>query len=148
MRIVLLAAGLAFAGLPAFAQEDPIETRQYLMRANGAAAATAGMMLRGDLEYAPAVGRSAIMTMRAVSHSFGDYLPEGSHDPERSDAEAAIWEDMEGFQAVLAEFRELADAAVEAAGEEGPADREAFAAAVQPVLGQCRDCHQSYRAER
>jgi cytochrome c556 len=147
MRTILLAACAAVAALPALAQEDPIATRQHLMAANGGASGVAGNILRGDIDYNPVLGRSAILTMRAVADSFGDYLPEGSHDPERSRAAAAIWEDPEGFAAVLSEFREAAFAAAEAAGTDGPADQEAFAAAVQPVLGTCRTCHESYRTD-
>ena len=34
---------------------------------------------------------------------------------------------------------------MEAAGEDGPADLAAFKAAVGPVLGNCKSCHESYR---
>jgi cytochrome c556 len=147
MRTTLLAAGIALAAVPALAQENPIETRQLLMRANGGASAIAGNVLRGDIEFNPVIGRSAILTMRAVSESFGDYFPEGSDDPERSRAAPAIWQDREGFMAALADFQEATAAAVEAVGDDGPADQDAFAAAVQPVLGTCRSRHESYRTD-
>jgi cytochrome c556 len=47
--------------------------------------------------------------------------------------------------AALGEFRTATDAAVTASGREGPADAAAFTAAVQPVLGTCRTCHEAFR---
>jgi cytochrome c556 len=38
-------------------------------------------------------------------------------------------------------------AAVEAAGEDGPADVEAFRTAMNPVLGTCKECHETYRID-
>jgi cytochrome c556 len=149
MRQHAIAFG-ALAALAPFAsaqEPDPIETRQALMHANGAAAGIAVGVMREQLDYSPVVGRASIMTMHAVSESFGDYFPEGSLDTERSLAAPAIWEDMEGFRAALEEFRTAASAAVDAAGEDGPADAAAFVGAVRPVLDTCQSCHEDYRLE-
>jgi cytochrome c556 len=147
MKTLAILVGALVAAAPSLAAEDPIAVRQALMSSNGAAAAIAGGVMKGELEYDPVIGRSAIATMRAVSVSFGDFLPEGSADPERSRASPRIWEDMEGFQAALQEFQEATAAALEASGRDGPPDAEAFTAAVQPVLQTCQSCHEDYRLE-
>lgn len=153
IRHAILAAGLATAmlpaALPAAAQtDDPIATRQIIMIANGNAAGIAGNVLRGNIEYNPIIGRAAITAMHSAATTFGHYFPEGSLDTERSDAAPAIWENMDDFMSRLENFRSAAAAAAESAGSEGHPDAESFAAAVQPVLGTCRDCHETYRLER
>jgi cytochrome c556 len=144
-KIVLVAGALAASSISALAADDPIAVRQALMANNGAAGAVAGAMLKGELPYSSAVGKAAIYAMNATAQAYGDFFPEGSVDAERSHAAPAIWEDMAGFQAALEEFRAASTAAVEAAGEDGPADAEAFGAAMGPVFDTCKGCHDDYR---
>lgn len=139
--------GLALLAMPAVAADDPIAVRQVLMSSNGASAAVAGAVLKGELDYSPVVAKSVFTSMAAVAQAFGDYFPEGSADPARSDAAPRIWEDAAGFETELTEFREITATALEAAGKDGPADAAAFQAALQPVLGTCRSCHETYRLE-
>ena len=147
MKKTAFAFGLvAVLALPALASEDPIATRKALMQSNAAAAAVSAAMMRGELEYSPAVGKAAIAAMNAAAIAYGDYFPEGSMG-ENTAASARIWEDMDGFMASVGEFRTAAAAAATASGENGPADAAAFAAAVQPVLGTCRTCHEAYRIQ-
>jgi cytochrome c556 len=147
MKKTAFAFGLVAAlALPALASEDPIATRKALMQSNAAAAAVSAAMMRGELDYSPAIGKAAITAMHATAIAYGDYFPEGSTG-ENTSAAARIWEDMDGFMAALGEFRTATDAAVTASGREGPADAAAFTAAVQPVLGTCRTCHEAFRID-
>ena len=143
-KIALAVSGLMLAATVAMAANDPIATRKALMDANGAAAGVSAAMLKGDLDYNPAVAKSAIMTLRAVSHSYGTFFPEGS-DKGDTKASPKIWSDHAGFEAELAKFQADADAAAKAAGKDGPADLDAFKAAVTPVFSHCKTCHQDYR---
>jgi cytochrome c556 len=140
----ILVGALALA-TTAFAQDDPIAIRQALMSNNGAAAALAGGMLKDEVAYSPVAGKAVIEALSATAHAFGSFFPEGSADPTRSKASPKIWEDAAGFRAALDKFRADVAAAREAAGKDGPADKAAFAAAIQPVLGNCRSCHEGYR---
>ncbi|TYC52261.1 cytochrome c [Rhodobacterales bacterium] len=135
---------LTFAGASAIAAEDPIATRQAIMSSVGAAAGLGGGMMKGDVAYSPAAGKSAIATMRAASLTFGDFFPEGS-DQGKTGAAAKIWEDPDGFKAELAKFAGATEKAMAASGKDGPADLEAFKAAFGPVLGSCKSCHETYR---
>lgn len=148
MKRLAVAFTAAFCASAAVAQDaDPIETRIALMHSNGTAAAITGGILRGELDYDPRIGRAAIYAFGATAETFADYLPEGSHDPERSRAAPAIWDDREGFTAEWEAYRSAVVQAKDAAGEEGPADAEAFQAAVQPIMETCRSCHEIYRLE-
>lgn len=143
---ILLGLFAAFA-TPVLATEDPIATRQALMDNNGASAAVAGAMMKGEVAYSPVVGKAVFAAMAATAQAFGDYFPEGSANAEHSDAAPKIWEDKAGFEAELAKFRKATSAAVEASGKTGPADQAAFMAAAKPVLDSCKSCHEAYRLD-
>jgi cytochrome c556 len=146
MKKIALAASAVMLSVAtaAMAANDPIETRKDLMEANGAAAAVAAAMLKGELDYNPAVAKSAIRTLDATAHAFGAFFPEGS-DKGDTKASPKIWGDMAGFQKHLAKFQADADAAAKASGKDGPADLAAFKAAITPVFGNCKSCHQDFR---
>lgn len=138
---------LGLGALPAGAAEDPVAARQKIMDATGAAAGLGGGMLKGEIPFSPAAGLAVLSTFSAAAATFGDYFPEGSSGGETA-AAPKIWEDRAAFDAELAEFAEAALAGQQAAGRDGPADLEAFKAAVTPVLGLCRDCHEGFRLRR
>lgn len=144
-RLIPIIGALAAFTIPALAAEDPIAARQTLMSANGAAAAVAGGMMKGDIPYSPAIGKSVLATLNATSLVFGDYFPEGSFDAAKSKAAEKIWTDQPGFAAELAKFHAATAAGVEASGRTGPADLATFQAAVGPVLNTCKSCHEAYQ---
>jgi cytochrome c556 len=146
-KLPILIGTLALAATAAIAADDPIAVRQALMANNGAAAGVAGAIMKDELAYSPVLGKVVIAAMSATAHAIGDFFPEGSVDPEKSNAAPKIWEDMAGFQSTLGDFRQDVSAAVEASGKDGPPDKAAFAAAIQPVLENCKTCHETYRIE-
>lgn len=144
--LLALSALTVCAGV-AHAADDPIGTRKALMQAMGAAAAPAGAMMKGEMPYSPVVAKASIATMVAVSKAMGDYFPEGSTSAD-STAAPKIWEDAAGFKAAVDKFMADAGAAGTASGKDGPADLEAFKAAIGPVMGNCKACHESYRIQK
>jgi cytochrome c556 len=142
----LVVSIVAFSTAAAVAADDPIATRKALMDANGAAAGVSASMLKGDLDYNPAVAKSAIMTLRAVAHSYGSFFPEGS-DKGETKASPKIWSDRAAFEAAIDKFKSDADAAATASGKDGPADLAAFKTAVLPVFNNCKSCHQDFRQQ-
>lgn len=145
MKHAALTIGLLLvAGAPAFAQENLVAAREQLMRSNVAAAQVAGGMMKGEIPYSPAVGKSVIMTFDATALAFGEFFPEGSTSP---GAAPKIWSDRAGFDAEIAKFQEASGAAVELSGRPGPADLAAFQTAVGPILDTCKSCHEGYRID-
>lgn len=145
-----LAAALAAAALsPAPAAEDPILARQKLMKANGAAAAVGAAMMKGEKPFDPVAAIAVLRTADAVAYSFGDYFPAGSETGGETRASPKIWQDMEGFNAKLAEFRKDTEAAVAGLPAE-PAGygEDAFKAAFAAVAENCKSCHETYRLEK
>jgi cytochrome c556 len=140
LTVGLACLSVAVAAAAAYAVEDPILTRQKLMKSNGGAAGAASAMLKGEIPFHAAVGRAALMTMNAVAYSYGDYFPEGSQAGDTK-ASPKIWEDPQGFAAALAEFQQDTDAALQA----DPQDLDAFKAAFGPVAENCKTCHETFR---
>jgi len=143
----LLAGLMLMVALPALAAEDPIAVRKMLMASNGASAAVAGAMLKDELAYSPVVAKAVIVSLDATAAAVGDFFPEGTLDPARSEAAPRIWEDPAGFTAELTKFQQVAAAASQVSGRGGPADKAAFQAAIQPVLGSCQSCHEGFRTK-
>lgn len=149
MRLLPIALGaFGLSALAAVAADDPIAARQAVMDANGSAGAAAGGMLKQEIPYSPVVANAVIGALNATAHTFGDYFPEGSDDPDRSSAAPKIWEDPAAFEAALAKFSTDVAAAVSAAGKDGPPDLAAFQAAIQPVMANCRSCHEEFRIRK
>ncbi|MDD9910804.1 MAG: cytochrome c [Ahrensia sp.] len=144
IKLAVVAAVAAFG--VAYAAGDPIKVRKALMQATGAAAGLAGGMMRGKMEYNADAGKSAIATLRAAAHAHGSFYPEGSLTGDTT-ASPRIAEDAEGWNKTMAKFIADADAAAAASGRDGPADLDAFKAAVGPVLANCKACHEAYRVK-
>ncbi|MFZ2101552.1 MAG: cytochrome c [Oricola sp.] len=146
MKRTLLAMTLVAAtAATAFAAEDPIATRKALMQSNGAVAGLSAGLMKGDIAYSPAAGKAAIAALNGVAMAIGDYFPEGSDMGADTKAAPKIWEDRAGFDAAVAKFAADTGAAMQASGKDGPADLAAFQAAVGPVLGNCKSCHEAYQ---
>ena len=141
---VCLALAIGAASTTAIAAGDPIEVRQKIMKSVGGVAKPTGAMLKGEMPFDPVVADAAIRTLNAAAYAYGDYFPQGSDTGMETRAAPKIWEDMAGFEAKLAKFRQDTDAA--AAAE--PKDLESFKAAMGPVMQNCKGCHEDYRLEK
>lgn len=136
----IVAAGFGVVATAAFATDDPIFTRKKLMDANGAAAAAAAGMAKGEIAFDPKVAQAAIQTWNSVANSVGDYFPAGS-DKGDTKASPKIWEDMAEFQEYLAKFQKDTDAALKSK----PQDLDAFKAVLATVGESCKNCHEDFR---
>lgn len=144
MLKAVIAAGAAVlvvgAAAAATVSEDPIASRQNIMKNVGAAMQAAGNMVRGDTEFEP---RAAALAMRTINSSiigFVELLPEGSHMGDTR-ALPAIWENMDDVLAKAESLRVATQAAIDAE----PGDLESFQPLFAEVGQNCRACHESYR---
>lgn len=147
MRSLPILVGALALATAAFAAEDPVAVRQTLMDGNGSAAALAAGVMKDEVPYSPVIGNAVIGSFAATAAAFGAFFPEGSVGGE-SAAAPKIWEDPAGFQSELAKFAAATSAARAAAGKDGPADKAAFVAAVQPIFDTCKTCHETYRIRK
>lgn len=146
-KIAFAVSALLLSVAGAAAADDPVAVRKALMQANAGAAGLSGAMLQGEMDYNPAVAKAAIATLHGTAEAYGDFFPEDSQEGGDTTAAPSIWEDPEGFEEALDQYRSDTGAAMEASGEDGPADLETFQEAVGPVLNNCRDCHEDFRVQ-
>ncbi|MBN8712481.1 MAG: cytochrome c [Xanthomonadales bacterium] len=140
-----LGASLAVAAAgAALAADDPLVQRQALMDATAAAAALSGGMLKGEIPYDRTAAKSAITTLWAVSRNYGHLFPPGS-DTGKTEASPNIWKDRAGFDRHLAKFTADVDKAKDVSGKDGPTDLDSFKTVMNPVLANCKSCHEDYR---
>lgn len=141
---LLTLVSLAIVAAPqAMADEDPRETRHELMESVRDAAKPVGKMLQGEIEFDADVVMTSLDTWEQVSAVFGGLFPEGTETGMDTEAAPAIWEDREGFEQALAEWRNSVLAAIDAA----PQTLEEAKPAVGPIFNKCKNCHDNYRIE-
>ena len=140
---VLALAGLACLGIgvsvaqdAALSPEQAVEQRQALMKENGGTLRNAG-----GLSGAEAV--AAAQTLLDNYNEIPALFPEGSITGD-SKALPVIWEQWDGFVAIVDKGKEAATQAV-AAAEAG--DATAYGAALKALGATCGECHSTYRAE-
>lgn len=141
---VAVSCALGFTLAPAQEVEDPIGTRQALMKATGAAAKVGGGMAKGELAFDPVVASLVLATFNASSRAVGHYFPDGSETGQETEASPKIWEDRAGFEQKLAGFQQAAAAASTA----NPQDLEGFKTAFGDVAKNCKACHETFRVEK
>ena len=143
LRFALTAAAAAVA-LTAMAHDDPAHERHELMEGVGKAAKPIGQMLKGEMDYDPAVVMDSLRTFHLATDTFASLFPPGSEGGEDSEAAPEIWEDRAGFEAALAKLRRAAGAAIAA----DPQTLEEAKESVSPIFKTCKGCHDTYRLEK
>ena len=140
-RKVLVAVSAAAIATLAVADDDPRHVRHELMEDVGDAARVLGGMLKGERPYDAEAAMASLKTWEDVSMRFGDLFPEGSESGKGTEAAPAIWEDREGFNEALGDWRDAIAAAV--AADAATLDE------AKPLLGAafetCKGCHNAYR---
>lgn len=134
---------LAMLAVPAAAEEDPRKKRHELMESVRDAAKPVGKMLRGDEAFDATVLMNSLGTWKEVSAVFGDLFPEGTETGMDTEAAPAIWEDRQGFEEKLADWRNATLAAIDAA----PQTLDEARPVVGPAFNTCKNCHDNYRIE-
>lgn len=145
-RISLLTGALAtlLVVSVAWAVESVQEQRHDLMESSKDAAKPVGEMLKGERAFNAAIVMESFGTWEHVASTAGSLFPEGSETGYDTRAKEAVWTDRAGFEQALEEFSAAVSEAVEAA----PQNLEALKAAAGPVFKSCKNCHESYRAEK
>ena len=148
MKQVLIAlSALALFGSAAVvvAQDDPIKTRQELMKANGKALGGAGKMAKGEIEFDAATAMAAFDAVHENAQKFDAeaLFPAGSDQGDTA-ASPKIWEDMAGFK----EDAEAWKAAAATAAEAEITDVASLQATIGPLGQTCGACHETYRLKK
>jgi cytochrome c556 len=144
MRIVtaLAAAGLsaAFFASMASAQQNPIEARRALMKANGREATLMTKMVKGEEPYDAAKVKGAFDQWEKTAKTIGQDFPENSKEGDTR-ALPKIWTDKAEFEKLLAKFGKD----VEEQKGKATQNLDGLKQAMAVVGKDCGDCHKEFR---
>lgn len=143
IRPLLAVVALAVGATVVVAQQNPIEARQALMKANGAQARIGAAMAKGEAPFDLAKAKQIFVVYQEAAAKAGDLFPPDSKTGGETTAAPKIWEDMAGFKAALAKFGADAKAA-----EAAVKDLDSFKAQFTAVGRDCGGCHREFRVRR
>jgi cytochrome c556 len=144
MRTVLAAAALLVGIGSVVAQQDLVNQRQSLMKANGRAmGGVLSATVKGDKPYDQAAIEAALTQLEDSTKKMAALYPESTKglkaDSDYS-ASAKIWDNKADFDAHIATF---AKAVTDAKGKVRDIDT---LKAAMPAIGKgCSGCHETYR---
>ena len=126
------------------AAQKTVEARQGYYKLLGANMGVLAGMAKGEIEYEGAAAQTAADNIVLLTtYNLGHLYPMGtsSSDMEGTRAKAEIWEDFDAVQAKADKLFEAATELTKVAGF----DKADMAAALGPVGGACKSCHDDYR---
>lgn len=136
---LVVGTGIVFA-TAVTAADDPVANRIAIMKNNGAAMGVLVKMAKGETDFDPTAAQLAFRVVNAGAMGYGELFPEGSGGGESHAAEA-IWNDMDGFQALVVKLQQATSAAIDSP----PDSTEALGPALGSVGAVCGDCHEKFR---
>ncbi|ESR24846.1 c-type cytochrome [Lutibaculum baratangense] len=138
------AAFLAFAAVAAVAQDDPIETRQQIMKDVGKATGAGAKMAKAEEPFDAATAEEVFTTIHAKIEQFPQYFPEGSETGGDTEARPTIWSDREGFEKAADNLQQVAAKYM----ADVPQDLKTFRPAFAEMTRMCGACHEDYRVKK
>jgi cytochrome c556 len=140
-RTILTGVAIIFGVGAAIAADDPIKARQKLMDGNGDATKAVVPILKGQAPFNLATVQAALNAYIATSEQAPPLFAPGT-DKGKTKALPAIWQNKADFDARLAKLGSDSKAALAAIKDEA-----SFKANFPPILKNCGECHQTYRAK-
>jgi len=140
-----LAALLVGLGVGAVvAQQDPVTTRENLMKQNDEHARTVVQMMRGQKPFDAAAVDAAFAQWADTAQKLPGLFPDNSKTGGDNRASPKIWVNKKDFDAKAAAFAK----AVAENRDKAKASLDGLKAAI-PVVGKgCDNCHEDYRLSK
>jgi cytochrome c556 len=135
--IAVLATGAVLA------QTDPIVQRQTILKGIGDATKPIAAMLKGETPYDDATVKKSLGTIADGAKKLPDLFPDTSKTGHDTAALPKIWDDKAKFNAIYAKL--AADAT---AAQGSITDVASLKANMGSVFGDCKSCHDDYRAKK
>jgi cytochrome c556 len=134
---------LVLVAAVATADDSPIVQRKAILKGFGDATKPVAGMLKGETPFDDAVVHKALATYIDGAKKLPALFPDNSKTGDETEALAKIWEDKAKFEAIYAKLGTDAAAAASAI-----TDAASFKANFGKVLGNCKACHDDYRAKK
>ncbi len=144
VRIILAALAVGLSVGAAMAQQDPVTTREDLMKANNKHAIAVVRMMRGQAPFEAAEVDAAFTQWADTAQKLPGLFPDNSKTGGDNRASPKIWLDKKDFDEKAAAFGK----AVAENHEKAKSSLEGLRAAI-PVVGKaCDNCHEDYRLSK
>jgi len=138
---VAAVAAVAFGATGVVAQQDPVTTREDLMKANNKHAIAVVRMMRGQAPFDAAEVDAAFAQWADTAQKLPSLFPDNSKTGGDNRASPKIWLIKKDFDAKAAAFAK----AVAENRDRGKGSLEGLRAAIPAVGKACDDCHKDYR---
>jgi cytochrome c556 len=139
--IIMCAGAIATT---AMAADDPVASRQVMMKNVGASVGALGKMAKGEIEFDALAAELALRVVNTASMGYGELFPEGSEAGGETEAAPAIWSNRDGFNAEIVKLQTATSAAVAAP----PTSGEELGQALNSLGAVCKSCHEGFRIEK
>ncbi len=140
---VAVAAIAVLATGAVIAQSNPIVQRKAILKGIGDATKPIPAMLKGEVPYDNATVQKALATIVDGAKKLPDLFPDNSKTGDDTAALPNIWDDKAKFIAIYAKLGADATAAQGAI-----TDAASLKANIGAVFGDCKSCHDNYRAKK
>ena len=143
LRIATIAGLVVLGSGFAVAQTDAIAQRKAILKQMGEATKPIAAMLKGEAKFDQAVVQKSLAAIADDSKKLPALFPPDSKTGGDTAALPKIWEDKAKFDDL---FAKLAAAATAAQGT--IKDEASLKANIGGVLGNCKSCHDDFRAKK
>lgn len=140
VTVLAVAAAVALGATAVVAQQNPLEARKALMKANGQHAGVATRMVRGTDPYDAAKVTAAFDQWADTAKKLGGLFPDNSKEGETR-ALPAVWTERAKFNAEVAKFAKDVDAG----RAKATANLDGLKEAMGPIGRDCGSCHEAFR---
>jgi cytochrome c556 len=144
LRIALVVLAVGFGSGTVMAQQDPVKTREDLMKKNNDHAKALVQMIRGQAPFDAAAVDAAFKQWADTAKVLPTLFPENSKTGGENRASPNIWLNKKDFDAKAEAFGKV----VEENHDNAKSSLDGLKAAI-PVVGKtCDDCHKGYRLSK
>jgi cytochrome c556 len=143
-RTILAALAVVIGVGALMAQQDPVKTREDLMKKNNDHAKAVVQMMRGQAPFDAAEVEAAFAQWADTAQKLPSLFPDNSKTGGDNRASPKIWLNKKDFEAKAAAFAK----SVAETREKAKSSLDGLKAAI-PVVGKtCDDCHKEYRLSK
>jgi cytochrome c556 len=140
---IFVAIFLTLLATNVYADVEAIQQRQELLKAIGDAIKPVAAMLKGEAPFEAATVKASLATVSANAKKLPALFPDDSKVGHDTRALPAIWSEKDKFNGL---FQKLDSDAI--AASSAIADLASLKAEMPKVLGDCKSCHDDFRAKK
>ena len=141
VRTTFATLAVALSAGAVMAQQDPVTTRENLMKENNKHAIAVVRMMRGQAPFDAAAVDAAFAQWADTAQKLPSLFPDNSKTGGDNRASPKIWVNKKDFDAKAAAFGK----SVAENRDKGKGSIEGLRAAIPAVGKACDDCHKDYR---